>query len=29
VPDDPKDAALPYWAGMIPIVTARGPRIAT
>ncbi|HEY3803727.1 MAG TPA: pyridoxamine 5'-phosphate oxidase family protein [Kofleriaceae bacterium] len=24
--DDPDDEALPYWAGVIPIVTTRGPR---
>jgi nitroimidazol reductase NimA-like FMN-containing flavoprotein (pyridoxamine 5'-phosphate oxidase superfamily) len=28
LPDDPADAELPYWAGVIPIVTTRGPRTA-
>jgi nitroimidazol reductase NimA-like FMN-containing flavoprotein (pyridoxamine 5'-phosphate oxidase superfamily) len=27
VPNDPDDDALPYWAGVIPMVTTRGPRI--
>jgi uncharacterized protein len=27
LPDDPEDVALPYWAGIIPIVTQRGERI--
>lgn len=27
LPDDPEDATLPYWAGIIPITTARGERI--
>ena len=26
-PDDtPEDAALPYWAGVIPLITTRGER---
>ncbi len=28
LPDDPEDVGLPYWAGLIPIVTTRGPRTA-
>ncbi len=28
LPDDPEDAALPYWAGVIPLATTRGARIA-
>ena len=29
LPDDPDDAALPYWAGVIPIVTTRGDRVSS
>ena len=29
LPDDPEDVGLPYWAGLIPIVTTRGPRTAS
>ncbi|MEO6774230.1 MAG: pyridoxamine 5'-phosphate oxidase family protein [Kofleriaceae bacterium] len=25
--DDPEDAALPYWAGLVPLVTTRGERV--
>jgi hypothetical protein len=25
--DNPEDAALPYWAGLIPVITTRGERV--
>ena len=28
IPDDPEDAELPYWAGIVPLVTTRGEPIA-